>query len=105
MGYNTRFELSLVGSNDNSIIKDLTDSNEDANLCLLDDGTSNESGKWYDHEKDLVMFSQQHPEVLFKLSGEGSEANDLWHKYFKNGKVQVCKAVITFKDFDEKELS
>ena len=105
MGYNTRYELSLVGNNDNSIIKDLKDSNEEANYCLCDDGTSHRSGKWYDHEEDLIMFSQKHKDVLFKLSGEGEKADYLWHKYFKNGKVQVCKAVITFHDFDEKMLN
>lgn len=60
--------------------------------------------KWYDHEKDMKTYSQKYPEVLFILSGEGEESGDIWRKYFKNGRVQTCKAKITFDEFDESKL-
>ena len=48
--------------------------------------------------------SKQHPNVLFELSGEGGENGDLWKAYFKNGKMQMCKAKIIYDDFDEAQL-
>lgn len=60
--------------------------------------------KWYDHEKDMWVFSRQFPQVLFTLFGEGEKSGDIWRKYFKNGKMQVARAQITFAPFDEKEL-
>lgn len=60
--------------------------------------------KWYDHEVDMRNYSKNFPEVIFKLEGEGEESGDLWVKYFKNGKMQVCKARIEFDPFNEKEL-
>jgi hypothetical protein len=60
--------------------------------------------KWYEHEEDMKKLSLQFPDVLFTLSGEGEEAGDVWKKYFKNGKVQVAKAVLTIDAFDPKKL-
>lgn len=63
-----------------------------------------ESVKWYDHEKDMRDFSRKYPEVVFELSGEGEENGDIWKAYFKNGKMQRCKAIITFDSFDEAKM-
>ena len=60
--------------------------------------------KWYDHDKDMKEISKKFPELVFELCGEGEESGDIWKKYYKDGKVQVCKAKITFDEFDEKKL-
>lgn len=64
-----------------------------------------DSCKWYSHEKDMSIVSKEFPNHVLKLMGEGEESGDIWVKYFKDGKVQVCKAKITFDAFDESKLS
>lgn len=72
---------------------------------LLDkNGHSNDSASWYEHEKHMKELSSTCPDAVFTLYGEGEEATDMWFKYFKNGKMQVCDAKITFEDYDESKL-
>lgn len=61
--------------------------------------------KWYDHEKDMKNFSNLHPDFVFDLYGKGEEFPDIWHKYFKNGKLQKCPLIVAFDHFDEEKLS
>lgn len=98
MGYITRYSINtvpyepvveLIIANDD----DLWPIHEDAEPC-----------KWYQHEEDMVRFSKEYPDTVFELTGEGEDAGDLWRKYFKNGKVQVCDAIITYPPFDESKL-
>lgn len=103
MGYVTSFKLEVkIGNTD--LIEVLRGQNDEAAYALEDDGSTCEGAKWYDHEVDMKAFSSEYPEALFLLSGEGEDSDDIWKKYFKNGRVQVCKAKITFDDFDEKKL-
>ena len=64
----------------------------------------NASRKWYTHQQDMKELSKIYPETTFLLEGEGEESEDIWRKYFKNGKMQVCKAEIVFPAFDESKL-
>ncbi len=60
--------------------------------------------KWYDHDIAVSWLSEQFPDVLFILSGNGEDSPDLWTAYFKNGKVQHAAATITYDLFDEEKL-
>jgi hypothetical protein len=100
MGYCTRFELKLIPFH-----------HEEAweAVAALDDGyvggaLDGEPIKWYDHEDHMRGISKQFPGLTFKLSGEGEDAGDIWVKYFRNGKMQSCKAVIEIPPFDEGKL-
>jgi len=103
MGYYTRHELEIV-EGDNGIISELRDFAEEANYALEENGDAGESCKWYDHEIDMRNFSALHPDALFKLNGEGEEAGDIWIEYYQNGKMQRCKAKITYDEFDCEKL-
>lgn len=84
--------LSYFGHRYNSslsapFVKTLSDFN---NLYLDDSMT------WYDHSKDMKAISKQFPSVLFRLRGVGEDNHDMWVKYYKGGREQVCPAVIYF---------
>ncbi len=77
-------------------------------ITLVCDGQYNvfeEPCRWPEHENEMRTVSLKMPEVLFILRGEGEETEDLWVKYFKNGKMQKVKAEITYKPFDESKLA
>ena len=99
MGYYTRYELTA--NPDAQLVWDAVKENENINYAVGEDGHSGESCKWYKNEDDMVEFSKKFPSVTFRLHGEGEEAGDLWDKYFRNGKKQICKAVITIPKMRE----
>ena len=113
MGYQTSHELlilkrdnqKLVPFDSMDIITELREFSEEADYALDDSGETNESCKWYDHEKELREFSTRYPDLIFKLHGEGEEAGDLWDEWYKDGKMQKGKAIITYPDFDQSKLS
>lgn len=104
MGYYTRYSISIQPDDSGNILESLLKSNESASYAMSENGESRKRCKWYEHENELRKFSKQHPKVLFVLDGEGEESGDIWVKYFQNGKCQVCKAKITFDEFDAKKL-
>jgi hypothetical protein len=52
---------------------------------------------WYEHEEDMIEISKKFPNILFDLYIIGDGPCNLCHKYFKNGQMQKCPAIITFK--------
>lgn len=98
MGYYTRFKLEVVSGGDYE-----TDYEEVVSEQVDYNPFSDET-KWYSFEKDMKEVSRQHPKVVFELSGEGEEAGDLWKAYFKDGKMQMCKARIEYDNFDEAQM-
>lgn len=102
MGYYTNFTLSWDDGNDVEIEHKAIELGINDSCSIL--GSSVESCKWYNHEDDMRKFSTHFPSVLFTLIGEGEEPGDMWYKYFRNGKMQVCEAKITFDEFDERKL-
>jgi len=60
--------------------------------------------KWYDWRTDCSDVSLRFPDELIIVEGDGEEQSDQWKAYFKNGKSQICKAIVTFEPFDESKL-
>lgn len=104
MGYYTRYELEVIDGSDD-LIDEFREECDEANFALDEDGDSADSCKWYGHPIDLKRFSAKHPEALFLLRGEGEESGDIWREYYRNGRVQICKAKLVFPDFDAKLLT
>jgi hypothetical protein len=99
MGYYTRHELVIQNGSDD-LIQELREFSDDANSAFDQAGDPDNEIKWYEHQDELKVFSAMHPKVIFKLIGEGEETGDLWHEYYMNGKMQVCKAFITYPHFN-----
>lgn len=104
MGYYTKHEIEIIGGS-SDLICELREFSEEAKYALDECGKTEQECKWYSHRKELKEFSLKHPDVLFKLHGEGEENGDVWDEYFKNGKMQVCKARMVMPGFDEKLLA
>ena len=68
---------------------------------LLDSG---DEYKWYDNEEDMRLLSKEFPDILFKLYGKGEDNEDIWNKYFMNGKMQYCPVKMMFEPFDKSKL-
>lgn len=101
MGYYTTYTLSTTQGYDNQ--EEIEEKLQEISGYSIGFGL-NDSCKWYDHENHMKLLSKIYPETTFLLEGEGEESGDIWQKYFKNGKMQVCKAEIVFPAFDESKL-
>lgn len=112
MGYSTIYELSVIDEKDSA--EELAAINVPSDRgntsfqeyieSIYSSASFEDAVTWYDHEKDMKEVSKKFPHLLFKLKGEGDNAGDIWCKYFLAGKMQVCKAKITFEDFDKNKL-
>src|SRR5690242_16095240 len=98
MGYYSRFELD---THDDNVCID----HEDEIGSFVDYiGIFEEDVKWYEWVNDMKKYSLQYPEIMFQVQRTGEENGDIEVGYFKNGKVQLTKAVFTFDPFDENKL-
>jgi hypothetical protein len=107
MGYSTNFYLEVKDGElgISEILQSLNEDEFDDLFWAIDeDGDTRDEAKWYNHEKDMVRLSLKFPDVVFELRGEGEENDDMWYKYFKNGKMQSCYAKITYDEYDESKL-
>ena len=99
MGYSTRYELTVGCPEDTftqikdriAVISDYEDPFEDRI-------------KWYDHDLHMRQVSLEFPGVLLTLNGEGEESEDIWVKYYLNGKMQYERAKIVLGPFDPSKL-
>ncbi len=105
MGYLTEYNLKIKGVDTSEVVKHLREHSEHAFYAIDENGDYASETKWYEHENEMKEFSSQYPNAIFKLSGEGEQNGDIWKKYFKDGKMQIARAIIIFEDYDESKLS
>lgn len=109
MGYNTYFQLDTIPENAKEEVARFIENYDgydfsDIKYACGDDLYGGDTCKWYDHVRDMKELSLRLPGITFKLKGEGEEPGDLWYQYFRDGKTQLCKAKITFDEYDENKL-
>lgn len=106
MGYYTTFELEIldIGSENLDQIRKtfVSEGYEMRAAEILDERT--DDLKWYDHDDDMRKFSSFFPTAVFKLSGYGEEAGDVWVTYYHGGKMHDAHTEIVHEDFDPKKL-
>lgn len=96
MGYYTDYDFSDLTDEQLQTVNEVSEYNFSHSY--------NDSCKWYSWHEHMIEVSKRFPDDLLVISGDGEEQGDQWKAYFKNGKSQVCKAVITFEEFDESKL-
>lgn len=101
MGYHTYFTIDWDGFEEDmdKEIHKILDSQDEFKYNL-----ENNDATWYDHEKDMKELSIKFPLIVFELHGEGDESEDLWYKYFKNGKMQFAPVRLEYDEYDEYKL-
>lgn len=108
MGYYSTFNFSInekiTEDEKLRIIDEFREANEDFGYAIDEDGTAYEQCKWYEHDDDMEKLSKIYPNYVFSIERSGEESGDIDKTYYKNGKSQTCKAIITFEPFDETKL-
>lgn len=94
MGYYTRYDISNNSPEVKQAINEISGYND----------VECDEIKWYQHKDHCTQVSKMFPDELITVDGEGEEQGDQWRAYYKDGKSQYCKAIITFEPFDESKL-
>lgn len=100
MGYYTDYNLTI--HEDGKQYVDIEDAMNRIRSISKYSSLFNESCKWYDHESDMKKLSVEYPDTVFRLEGKGEDNEDIWVKYFKNGKMQGGKVTIVYPVYDAK---
>jgi len=112
MGYETYYSLTIRDRDGKEVteqtLKAIISSHRTQQYeelyALEDDGSSVQGATWYGHEEHMIALSTEYPGLVFELYGKGNNSEDIWYKYFHDGKIQLCPAIITFDEFDVKKL-
>jgi len=98
MSYRTYFTLLVNGEFSPEHEEEINQKYNEGWDLFQDDQT------WFNCDQDMKEYSLKYPELVFTLQGLGEDRDDMWFKYFKNGKMQECPAIITFDKYDETKL-
>lgn len=90
MGYNTRYELTLINPPEPAVGLKLAITQA---LLDLSKGFASfeEAVTWYTWEDDGKAVSAQYPDVLFAIDGNGEQPGDQWRCFFRGGKSEIHK--------------
>ncbi len=92
MGYRTDFRLEIKGPS--TAINNFYLDNPTIGYFPFDEtwtetvkeNTWTLHSKWYDHDKDMLDLSQQHPDLYFILTGVGEEVyENIWKLLYHSG--------------------
>ena len=100
--YHTLFLHEIKGTDktEEVIITEFLKEFPDAQYAI----NESDMAKRYDSDEQILEFSKRYPDCVFCLFREGEDDGDLSNTYFKNGKFQLCGAIIAYDDYDESKL-
>ena len=113
MGYYTTFTIKIKNKleKEGHKIYDLKEAMLEVNeehkhvFDMSDDEIYSDGGvKWYDYYEDMVKLSKMFPDLVLQVDGEGEETGDIWRTFWKDGKYQEAKRVVTIEEYDENKL-
>lgn len=104
MGYETDFKITAEPALTEDLVDDIMETSGYRSIEYDGSEAWLYGAKWYDYREDMLAVSSRHPDVLFKVEGEGEEQPDLWHHYFRNGKSVRYEAEITYPELDEGDM-
>jgi hypothetical protein len=94
MGYYTYFEITIPAKADIDDIIEKLEVISDYSFTKTSENQKTKSFatvdtcKWYDYDSNMTDLSQMFPKILLQVDGEGETSNDIWRKYYMNGKSQ-----------------
>lgn len=92
MGYNTRFTLKAVDhSGQIAKLPSIGKLGGYVWEVLQNVATPDDETRWYEHKRDMLALSKQHPFTIFVLDGEGEEQGDVWRMFFLDGRSHTWK--------------
>ena len=113
MGYYTNYELTIQGTGErwvtgvdaqlNKVRVNIGVDHDEVKKELVEIVGYNpfeDSCKWYDNDVNMREISRRYPDLLFVLTGQGEEPNDMWRCYHKAGKRQREQAKVEYGAFD-----
>lgn len=108
MGYYTYYELEVKkdGMELNDVLASaIYKKAEELDLAFVDVFDENlqswDTRKWYDHDEDMLRLSEEFPDLLFTLFGDGEESTDFWYADYQNGKTKFRPGEVVYPDFDD----
>jgi hypothetical protein len=110
MGCYTKYCLEIENTDEktsvdlNLIIPQIRRTYSSAFNSFNKDGFFQNESKWYFVNDDLCEFSLKYPTILFKLYGYEEEIDDIWIRYYLNGKMVHKLATIVYPPFNPDEL-
>lgn len=106
MGYYTDYEVLVEGVESDEQLTEIVDCLNTITTYDWDESLEQYGVKWYDFNTDMLAVSEQFPDFIFTLSGDGEESGDIWRFYYKDGKVQkdAARVEVIYEPFDEAKL-
>lgn len=108
MGYYTDFIIKSEGLTAKQLKSELISINEYLDPSDFDDEWGNEEVqtclKWYEYSKDINKLSLKYPEILFIITGDGENREDVWREYHLGGKSYIDMIDFNFPEFDKEKL-
>ncbi len=91
MGYECRYDLTVLGADQGEVETELEDI---AGFNPLSD-----SWTWREHDEHMLRLAKRFPEAVFTLNVDGEETGDVWRVFFKHGEKPVeQKAELVFRE-------